>query len=163
WQLKGVAFVNAIQLTRTDNKTMLPIRWVAANSAIEDQTGRLWLPDQFVQGGRRRELGEGVANTLDPEIYKSERYGNFSYAIPVASNATYTLTLFFSEHWFGIPNFGGSGTSFVGSRVFDVYCNGVGLLQDFDIYEEAGGSLRALTRTFHGLKPNHQGKLLLWF
>ena len=163
WQLKGVAFVNGIQLTRTDDKSMLPIRWVAASSAVEDQAGRLWLPDQFVQGGRRRELGEVVSGTDDPELYKSERYGNFSYAIPVSAGATYTLTLYFSEHWFGVPNFGGSGSSFVGSRVFDVYCNGLALLQDFDIYKEAGGSLKAVTRTFHGLKPNHQGKLLLSF
>jgi hypothetical protein len=47
--------------------------------------------------------------------------------------------------------------------VFDVYCNGTSLLQDFDIYKEAGGSLKAITRTFHGLKPNHQGKLFLSF
>ena len=161
WQLKGVAFVNGIQLTRTEDKSMLPIRWVAASSAVEDQAGRLWLPDQFVQGGRRRELGEVVSGTDDPELYKSERYGNFSYAIPVARDATYSLTLYFSEHWFGVPNFGGSGTSFEGRRVFDVYCNGVALLLDFDIYKEAGGSLKAVTRTFHGLKPNHQGKLLL--
>jgi hypothetical protein len=161
WQLKGVTFVNGIQLTRTEE--MLPIRWVAASSAVEDQAGRLWLPDQYVQGGRRRELGEVVSGTDDPELYKSERYGNFSYAIPVSAGATYSLTLYFSEHWFGVPNFGGSGTSFVGSRVFDVYCNGLALLQDFDIYKEAGGSLKAVTRTFHGLKPNHQGKLLLSF
>jgi hypothetical protein len=163
WQLKGVAFVNAIQLIRTEDKQMLPIRWVAAGSAVEDQEGRLWLPDQFVQGGRRRELAEVVSNTNDPELYKSERYGNFSYAIPVAGNDTYTLTLLFSEHWFGVPNFGGDGPELVGKRVFDVYCNGVTLLQDFDIYKAAGGSLKAVTRTFHGLKPNHQGKLEVSF
>jgi hypothetical protein len=160
YQLKGVAFVNAIQLTHTVSNRMMPIRWVAAASAIEDGAGRLWLPDQYVQGGRRRELSEVVAASHDPELYKSERYGNFSYAIPVAENGTYTVTLFFSEHWFGVPNFGGAGN---GLRVFDVYCNGVYLLKDFDIYKEAGGSLKAISRTFQGLRPNHQGKLLLSF
>jgi hypothetical protein len=163
WQLKGVAFINAIQLIRTEDNQMLPIRWVASGSAVEDQEGKLWLPDQFVEGGRRRELAEVVTNTNDPELYKSERYGNFSYGIPVAANSTYTLTLFFAEHWFGVPNFGDDGPSFVGKRVFDVYCNGVALLQDFDIYKEAGGGLRAVTRTFRGLKPNHQGKVQLLF
>lgn len=47
--------------------------------------------------------------------------------------------------------------------LFDVYCNGVALLRGFDINKEAGGSLRALTRRFTGLKPNAQGKLLLSF
>jgi hypothetical protein len=163
WQLKSVAFVNAIQITRTEAKSMSPIRWIAANSAIEDTSGNLWLPDQSVQGGRRRELAEVVTNTNDPELYKSERYGNFSYAIPVSTNNTYALTLYFSEHWFGIPDYGGSPDAATGKRVFDVYCNGVYLLQNYDIFKEAGGSLRAVSVTFHGIKPNHQGKIQLSF
>ena len=79
----------------------------------------------------------------------------------MAENSSYTLTLYFSEHWFGIPAYG--DVSATGLRVFDVYCNGVSLLQNMDIYKESGGSLRALTRTFHGLRPNHQGKLALSF
>src|SRR5208337_1209641 len=74
--LKGVAFVNAIQLTRTEGKTMLPVRWVAADSAIEDREGSLWIPDQFVEGGRRRANRDKVEGTGDPELYQSERYGN---------------------------------------------------------------------------------------
>jgi len=162
WVLKGVAFVNAIHLIRTEGKAMLPVRWVAASSAVEDHNGQLWVPDQFVQGGRRREMRDEVANTGDPGLYKSERYGNFSYAIPVGVNGTYTLTLHFAEHWFGVPNYGGTDDA-LGRRVFDVYCNGEYLLKDLDIYKEAGGSLRALAKTFHGLKPNHQGKLLISF
>jgi hypothetical protein len=160
--LKGVAFVNAIHLIRSEGRAMSPVRWVAGSSAVEDHDSQLWIPDQFVQGGRRRELREEVGNTSDPALYKSERYGNFSYAIPVASDATYTLTLHFSEHWFGVPNYGGTDDA-AGRRVFDVYCNGVYLLHDLDIYKQAGGSLKALTKTFHGLRPNHQGKLLLSF
>jgi len=159
--LKAVAFVNAIELTHTDNDDMLPVRWVASDSAVEDRKGRLWVEDQFVEGGRKRAHRDQVTGTDDPELYQSERYGNFTYAIPVAAGSTYTLTLYFAEKWFGIPeNAGGNG---IGNRVFDVYCNGTYLLRDFDIDKEAGGSLRALTRTFHGLKPNHQGKLFLSF
>ena len=161
YQLKGVAFVNAIQLVKSDSRWMTPIRWVSSHSAVIDGQGKLWLPDQFVEGGRRRELREPVEGSTEAELYKAERYGNFTYSIPVAENSSYTLTLYFSEHWFGIPAYGDvSGT---GLRVFDVYCNGVSLLQNLDIYRESGGSLRVLTRTFHGLRPNHQGKLALSF
>jgi hypothetical protein len=166
WTLKGVAFVNAIQLIRTEGKTMLPVRWTTGNSTIVDHSGRSWIPDEFVQGGRRRDLRQEIANTDDPELYQSERYGNFSYAIPVATDATYTLTLHFSEHWFGAPNGvlnPGSSDGAMGKRVFDVYCNGVNLIDDLDIYKESGGSLKALTKTFHRLTPNHQGKLFLSF
>ncbi len=161
--LKAVAFVNAIELTRTEGKAMLPVRWVASDSAVEDKAGRLWVPDQFVEGGRRRAHRNQVQGTEEPELYQSERYGNFTYAIPVSSDATYTLTLYFAEEWFGTSDTGTSNTGWVGSRVFDVYCNGIFLLHDFDIYKESGGALRAITRTFHGLKPNHQGKLYLSF
>lgn len=163
WVLKGVAFVNAIQLTRTNGKTMLPIRWVAGDSAVEDREGRLWVPDQSVQNGRRRSHRDPVTGTTEPELYQSERYGNFSYAIPVAAGDSYTLTLYFAEEWFGAPENGDTTGNWSGRRVFDVYCNGTYLLRDFDIYKESGGSLKALTKTFHGLKPNHQGKLLLSF
>jgi Malectin domain len=98
--LKGVAFVNAIQLTRTE--VMLPIRWVASNSAVEDRHGHLWIPDQFVQGGRRRQLRVDIQGTTDPKLYQFERFGNFSYHVPVADNATYTVTLHFTEHSFGV-------------------------------------------------------------
>jgi len=161
--LKGVAFVNAIQLTRTEGKTMLPIRWVAGDSAVEDREGQLWIPDQFVQNGRRRAHRDPVTGTTELELYQSERYGNFSYAIPVATDDTYTITLYFAEEWFGAPENSDTDGPWVGRRVFDVYCNGTYLLHDLDIYKETGGSLRALTKTFHGLRPNHQGKLVLSF
>jgi hypothetical protein len=161
--LKAVAFVNAIELTRTENKDMLPVRWVASDTAIEDRAGRLWVPDQFVEGGRRRAHRDQVEGTSEPELYQSERYGNFTYAIPVAAGKSYALTLYFVEEWFGAPDSGGTNGNCVGCRVFDVYCNGAYLLRDFDIDKEAGGSLKAIIRTFHGLKPNHQGKLFLSF
>ena len=138
---------------------MLPVRWVASDSGHIDPQNRLWLPDQFFQNGRRRADSAGVTNSSDPELYQSERYGNFSYAIPVA-DSTYRLTLYFSEHWFGTQHAGGSP---IGQRVFDVFCNGNVLLRNFDIAREAGGSMLAMNRTFRGLKANHQGKLLLSF
>jgi hypothetical protein len=161
FQVKGVAFVNAIQLVPSDSPQMAPIRWVSSDSAVIDGQGKLWLPDQFVEGGRRRELREEVEGTSEPELYKAERYGNFTYSIPVAENSSYTVTFYFSEHWFGIPAYADERAT--GRRVFDIYCNGVALLQDFDIFKESGGSLKALTRTFHGLRPNHQGKLAISF
>jgi hypothetical protein len=50
-----------------------------------------------------------------------------------------------------------------GSRLFAVYCNGVALLRNFDVFKEAGGDNRALERIFSGLRPDAQGKLLLSF
>ena len=100
-----------------------------------------------------------MGNTADPAIFTSERAGNFSYAIPVDVRGKYTANLYFAETYFGAK---ASGVGGVGSRIFDVMCNGVLLLDHFDIYKEAG-ELSAVVKSFHGLRPNAQGKLILTF
>ena len=100
-----------------------------------------------------------ISGTPDPDIFATERYGHFTYAIPVDTRDRYTLILHFAEFYFG-P--GVSGTGGVGSRLFRVICNGNTILDDFDIYKEAG-SLHALTKTFNHLKPTTQGKLDITF
>jgi hypothetical protein len=78
----------------------------------------------------------------------------------VVYNSRYTATLRFCEHWFGPGRPGGGG---IGSRVFDVYMNGKMLLEGFDIFQEAGGSLNPINKTFRNLQPNAQGKLIFQF
>jgi hypothetical protein len=92
-------------------------------------------------------------------LYASERWGHFSYAIPV-SDGRYRVTLKFCEGHYGKKNTGGGG---LGSRLFDVYCNGVALMRNFDIFKEAGGEGIPIDRTFSGVRPNAQGKILLTF
>ena len=63
-----------------------------------------------------------------------------------------------AERWLG-PGMPGGGCA--SSRLFHILCNGVALTRDFDIFTRAGGSNRALVQTFHGLLPDHQGRLVL--
>jgi hypothetical protein len=100
-----------------------------------------------------------VTGTANPELYRVERYGNFSYAIPVAPGR-YTVTLRFAERYFGAANSVGGGA---GSRIFHVFCNGESMLKNLDVFKEAGGSGRALEKTFTGVAPNEQGHILLEF
>jgi len=67
--------------------------------------------------------------------------------------------LYFSEKYWGtdISKKGGAG-----SRVFDVLCNGAALTGRLDIVKEAGPA-RAFIKTYHDLRPNAQGKLILSF
>jgi Malectin domain len=69
------------------------------------------------------------------------------------------VTLHFAEFYFGsqAPGLGG-----IGNRIFNVMCNGVMLLDHFDIFKEAG-SLHTISKTFYHLKPTAQGKLNLTF
>ena len=139
---------------------MRPVRIVAQTNSYTDHSGRVWSPDLYASQGRLALHNRPVDLTADPGLYYGERYGHFTYAIPVATGRQYGLTLHFAETYFGPQNPGNGG---VGSRVFDVYCNGVTLLRNFDIFKEAGGANRAVEKTFHGLPASAGGKLLLTF
>jgi hypothetical protein len=151
--------LNALQITPGIPGKMRPIFIVAQNNSFTDHAGRVWKPDVYASQGRLVLHNRDVEETSDPGLYYGERFGHFTYAIPVA-NGKYALTLYFAETYFGPQNPGGGGA---GSRVFDVYCNGSQLIHSLDIFKEAKGADRALVKTFHNLEPSPQGKLLLTF
>jgi hypothetical protein len=155
-------FVNAIELTPGTPGKLKPIRIRMHPSDFVDEDGKHWSGDRHFIGGRTLVYDNHPAPGPEiPAIYTAERYGNFSYAIPVAEG-TYTVRLHFLESFFSslIP---ASGCRGAGCRVFDVTCNGVMLLENFDIIQSAGGAFRPVIREFHGLRPNGQGKLMLSF
>jgi hypothetical protein len=109
--------------------------------------------------GRMSQQHHRTLGTADPDLFATERYGHFTYAVPVDTRDRYTLVLHFAEFYFGPGTTGGGGT---GSRQFRVFYNGNTLLDAFDIFKEAG-SLHAIEKTFYHLKPSAQGKLNLTF
>jgi hypothetical protein len=153
------AVISAIELIPALPHRMQPIRITTRNTQYSSSGQVLWQPDRYYSGGRIHPLVQPVTGTDDPGLYSTERFGNFNYSFPVAEGS-YTAILHLSEAYHGPSNPGGGG---VGSRIFDVYFNGVTLLKDFDIDKEAGGANRALRKEFHGLKPNALGKLVFTF
>jgi hypothetical protein len=155
------AFVSALELTTGTPGKLRPIRLCAHQSGFVDADGTYWSGDNYFIEGRPTHYTNPSTGPKIPALYTGERYGNFSYAIPVAPGS-YTVKLHFLESFFSslIPEAGCVGA---GCRVFDVTCNGVLLLQDFDIFQAAPGAFRPVVREFHGLHPNGQGKLLLSF
>jgi hypothetical protein len=152
------AFLNAIEIVPGIPGKIRPIRIVARNRGFTDKAGRYWDSDHYVRGGQQVVRTEPIAGTEDSELYHGERFGNLTYSIPVAQPGSYRLTLYFAEGWFGPGRPGGGG---LGSRVFDILCNGVTMKRNFDIFKEAGGSNRAFCLVFHHLEPNPQGKLVV--
>lgn len=155
----GTASLNALEILPGTPHQQLPIRLVMQPTSYTDHSGQFWRPDDYYMGGYTSANRASITGTPDPDLFAGERYGHFSYAIPVDARDRYTLILHFAEFYFG-P--GASGVGGVGNRLFRVLCNGNTLLDNFDIYKEAG-SLRALTKTFYHLKPTAQGKLNLTF
>ena len=104
-----------------------------------------------------------VTGTDDPELFETERWGNFTYAIPVTPGK-YTVSLYFSARhgdWDQSPSPSGESRAPV-AHIFDVSCNGVVLLKNFDLAKEAHPG-DVVIRNAAGLEPNAQGKLLFSF
>jgi len=154
----GVALVNAIELIPASPHHLNPIRLTAQDGFYSDSAGAVWRPDRYYNGGQSASHAVEVRGTRDPDLFTRERYGRFDYAIPV-DKGTYRLSLYFAEEYFG-P--GGTLGGQPGTRVFDVSCNGVALLREFDLLKEVGLG-QAVVKTFHGLTPNGQGTLLVSF
>jgi hypothetical protein len=149
----GVPMINAIEIVPGMPHRQRPIRMVAQNSFFVDKAGELWTPDTYFAGGQLAPDKVPVDGTDEPGLYSGERYGNFNYALP-ADKGSYALTLYFSEKYWGATP---SKTGGVGSRVFDLLCNGVALARNLDILKESGPH-HAFKKTFHGLHPKRAGK-----
>jgi hypothetical protein len=157
--------LNGIELLPIGAGKVRPIRVRAGwTTGWQDPAGQPWQADSYFIGGNalvRTTNPAENSNSIAPDmaLFTSERWGHFSYALPVAEGR-YRVNLKFCEGHYGKRNTGGGG---IGSRVFDVYCNGVALMRDFDIFKEAGGEGRPIDRTFSGIRPNAQGKIQLTF
>ena len=169
--LTDVPLLSALEVLPAPPGRINPVRIAARDHSYIDHAGNVWQTDRYYSGGQLAVhiTRIPVSPTPDPNLYLGERFGNFSYAIPVAPGK-YKVTLRFAETYWGvqnrfpsIPDQNGSLEGGPGSRVFDVYCNGQALLRNFDIFKESGGTLKALDKTFRNLEPNAQGKLLLTF
>ncbi|KAJ4707879.1 Leucine-rich repeat receptor-like protein kinase [Melia azedarach] len=113
-------------------------QWVVSNTGnfISNPNGPIYIAKTDSQ----------ITGTLESELYKTARISPSSlryYGLGLR-NGKYNIDLHFAEiamddslSWKGL-----------GRRVFDVYIQGERVLQDFNIQKEAGGSKRALVKTF---------------
>ncbi len=162
----GRGMVSAIEIVPGVRGKIRPVRLLARDTAYYSNDSHWWSPDNYFRGGQLTIHQQSAVGTDDPEMYQGERWGNFSYAIPVAPGK-YTVLLHFVErrfgpsnrdHYVGPPHDGDSAAN----RTFNVFCNGKVVLRELDILRE-GGENRPLVRKLTGLEPNAQGKLMLDF
>jgi hypothetical protein len=154
----GLPMINAIEIIPGLEHRLRPIRMVAQNNFFVDKSGNLWMPDSYFSSGRLAADHVVVDGTSEPDLFAGERYGNFSYALPV-DEGTYRMTLYLSEKYWGVS---AAQKNSAGKRVFDIFCNGSALARMVDISSEVGPG-HALVKVYHGLRPNAQGKLVVSF
>jgi hypothetical protein len=99
----------------------------AGGAAFTASDGTQYLADQYVSGGSTYSTTDPIAGTTDDPLYQSERYGTFSYALPLA-NGAYDVTLQFAEIYHTAP----------GQRQFDVSLEGTPVISNLDLYQTAG-------------------------
>jgi hypothetical protein len=121
----------------------------------QDSHGQLWRADRvYVQGDRygslswaseypsldpiqasARRIHTPVTGTKDPDLYSSFRYGReqlrYVFRVP---DGDYRVELHFAEPWYGR----GGGIDAKGWRLFDVAVNGKTLIENLDLFAEAG-------------------------
>lgn len=160
----GSAMLSAIEILPGVRGQIRPVRIVARDVPYYSNDSRWWSPDAYFKGGQISSSQESAQGTDDPEFYETERWGHFSYAIPLAPGK-YSVTLHFIEHHAApgsaeVPQTDGTGST--QERVFNVFCNGKTVLANLNILDEVGEN-HPLVRKIKGLEPNAQGKLLLEF
>lgn len=89
-------------------------------------------PDFFAS---QRRMHDPVKGTRDWKLFQDFRYGRdkLSFEFPV-SDGEYLVELYFVEPWLGT----GGGMDCTGMRIFDVAINGNVVVDDLDIWKEAG-------------------------
>jgi hypothetical protein len=89
--------------------------------------GVLYEADKYFTDGQTSVRYSVINGTTDDPLYHSERYGAFSYAVPLP-DGDYTVTLMFTETYWTSES----------SRVFDVYVEQQRSIADLDIFKEVG-------------------------
>ena len=143
----GYASAKLTLTLKIDANTATAQRFNAGGPAYVAGDGRRFAQDSYYVGTNRTwAIASGdILNTVDDTLYRTERSASsFSYRIPV-NNGTMTVTLHFSENWWGAP---GGGAGGAGKRLFHVDIEGARKLTNYDIYAEAGGALKATQESF---------------
>jgi hypothetical protein len=157
------AVLSAIEILPGFRGHIRPMRVLARQTPYYSNDSHWWSPDNYFEGGQLAAYATPVKGTDDPELYETERWGNFSYAIPVTPGRYSVSLLFAARHgdWDESSSSSGENRAPV-AHIFNVFCNGNVLLKNFDLAKEAGHT-DVVVRKFTGLEPNAQGKLLLNF
>ena len=111
------------------------IRVNAGGPQYTDSANQVWAADTGFTGGSITTVSNQIFGTSDPALYQRDRWDpptalEMSYAFNVP-NGSYTVKLHFVEHW--------SGGQAVGRRIFDVSIENQLVLDNLDIFAEAGG------------------------
>jgi len=107
----------------------------AGGDALTDFLGRKWAADKYFSGGDTFSDGRfDVKGSQDDYLYHTERYGEFSYQVPVPKG-DYEIILHMAELYWESQ----------GNRLFNVAVEGQKVFSNVDIVQLAGSNWKAVT------------------
>lgn len=83
--------------------------------------------DRYSNGGSTSSTSDGISGTTEDTVFQSERYGSYSYNVPV-TEGTYSINMQFAEIFHNEA----------GQRSFNLLVEGQAQLTAFDLYSEVG-------------------------
>ncbi len=99
----------------------------AGSTSPANFEGTQFQADKYSAGGESHSTTDPIAGVSEDTLFQSERYGNYSYKIPVTSG-TFTVELFLAElYW-----------EEAGKRTFDLSVEGQVKLNDLDLFSQVG-------------------------
>ncbi len=117
--------------TTTAPPQLVNVIRINAGGPAQNFAGEVWVADQYFTGGTVYSTTAAINNTTQDQIYQTERFGNFSYAIPVGQAGTYAVDLHLAEIYFGAT----------GQRIFNINIeNGQFVRNNFDIIQTYGAN-----------------------
>ncbi|WP_207425285.1 malectin domain-containing carbohydrate-binding protein [Pedobacter sp. SYSU D00535] len=137
---KGLNYLYRVNAGGPDYKDENGNIWMADRHRSSDKTwGSVSWTDDFAEMppyfASQRHTHDPIKGTKDWKLFQNFRYGRdkLKYFFPVP-DGEYVVELYFTEPWLGT----GGGMDATGMRVFDVAVNGQTVLDDVDIWKEAG-------------------------
>jgi hypothetical protein len=100
---------------------------INAGGSAATLNGVQYRADRFASSGEPQIVNDPISGTTEPAVYQSERFGSYSYDIPV-SNATYSVVMHFAELYH----------TTAAARSFDVSIEGQLVMDDVDLYTLVG-------------------------
>jgi len=89
--------------------------------------GVIYQADRYASEGSTNTTSDAIGGTSDDAVFQSERYGEYSYRIPV-TEGDYAIEIHFAEIYHEAD----------GQRAFNVLVEGQPVLNAIDLYREAG-------------------------
>jgi hypothetical protein len=97
----------------------------SGSTASTTLNGVQYQADKYSTGGTANSTADPVSGGA---LYSTERYGAFSYEVPVTANGRYTVVLHFAEIY----------QTATGARSFNVLIEGNNVVSNLDIFSKAG-------------------------